>query len=329
MDYKDYYKTLGVAKTANETEIKDAYRKLARKYHPDVNKDPKAEDMFKEVNEAYQVLSDPEKRIKYDQFGNQWQQYQSSGGNPANFNWGPWRQQPGQSQGSYRTVTPEELNEMFGGMGGMGGASGGFSDFFETLFGGFGGASYSSGYPGGSTQHTSQRVRRTARPPVRDLEHETEITLQEAFTGTKRSLQFESGKSLEASIPPGVDNGSKVRLRGQADGGDLYLRIKVSPNPRYTRKGSDLTTHIPVDVYTAVLGGEVSVPALDKTVQLTIPAGTDNGKTFRLKGLGMPHLRKPAERGDLYAIVDLHLPPQLSPAELEKFRELKKMRNGS
>ncbi len=125
-----------------------------------------------------------------------------------------------------------------------------------------------------------------------------------------------SGKSLEASIPPGVDNGSKVRLRDQADGDDLYLRIKVSPNPRYTRKGSDLTTHIPVDVYTAVLGGEVSVPALDKTVQLTIPAGTDNGKTFRLKGLGMPHLRKPAERGDLYAIVDLHLPLSW-PAELE------------
>ena len=163
MEYKDYYKTLGVGKSASETEIKDAYRKLARKYHPDVNKDPKAEDMFKEINEAYQVLSDAEKRKKYDQFGSQWQQYQNSGGNPADFNWGPWRQQPGQGGAQYRTVTPEEFSEIFGGMGG----GGGFSDFFETLFGGLGGGAYSGGFTGADTRQSTARSQRSARPAAR------------------------------------------------------------------------------------------------------------------------------------------------------------------
>lgn len=322
MEYKDYYKTLGVGKSASETEIKDAYRKLARKYHPDVNKDPKAEDMFKEINEAYQVLSDAEKRKKYDQFGSQWQQYQNSGGNPADFNWGPWRQQPGQGGAQYRTVTPEEFSEIFGGMGG----GGGFSDFFETLFGGLGGGAYSGGFTGADTRQSTARGQRTARPAARDMEHETEISLAEAFSGTKRTLQFDSGKTLEASIPPGVDTGSRVRLRGQAGGADLYLRIKVAPDARFTRNGANLSTRVPVDFFVAALGGEVEVPAIDKTVKLTIPAGTDTGKTFRLKGLGMPHLRKPAERGDLLATVELRMPKQLSPAELEKLRELKEAR---
>ncbi len=314
MEYKDYYKTLGLDKTAKEADIKSAYRRLARKYHPDMNPGkPEAEEKFKEVNEAYQVLSDPEKRQKYDQFGSQWQQYQSSGGSPEDFNWGPWRSQPSGGTG-YRTVSQDELNEMFGGMGG-------FSDFFETLFGGFGGGGF-------NTQRSRQANPAGARRSAisRDVQHEVEITLEEAFSGTKRLLQLDEGKRIEASIPPGVDTGSRVRLSGQAAGADLFLRIVVLPHPVFTRKGSDLYTRVPVDFYTAVLGGEVSVPTLTGAVRLTIPEHTDTGKVFRLKELGMPSLKKPQTRGNLYATVEIHLPQHLTPAEKEKVRELKNMR---
>ncbi|HPS33211.1 MAG TPA: J domain-containing protein [Anaerolineaceae bacterium] len=316
MEYKDYYKTLGLDKTAKEADIKSAYRRLARKYHPDMNPGkPEAEEKFKEINEAYQVLSDPEKRQKYDQFGSQWQQYRSTGGSPEDFNWGPWRSQPAGGT-SYRTVSQEELNQMFGGMGG------GFSDFFETLFGGF-----SGGFNTQSSRQTnpaSARRRQSAAP--QDVQHEVEITLEEAFSGTKRLLQFEDGKRIEASIPPGVDTGSRVRLSGQAGGADLFLRIVVLPHAVFTRKGSDLYTRVPVDFYTAVLGGEVSVPTLTGAVRLTIPENTDTGKVFRLKGLGMPSLKNPQTRGNLYATVEIHLPQHFTPAEKDKVRELRNMR---
>ena len=198
MEYKDYYKILGVNKNATDAEIKSAFRKLALQYHPDKNPDnPQAEEMFKEINEAYQVLSDPEKRRKYDQFGSQWQQYQSAGGRPEDFNWSDWQYQPG-SGTSYRTVSPEEFEEMFGGLGGMGGL-GGFSDFFETLFGsGMGGAGF-SGQPRQRTTRTSSR--RTQRPTrSQDVQHEVEITLEEAYNGTTRLLQFEGGRRIEAKI---------------------------------------------------------------------------------------------------------------------------------
>jgi curved DNA-binding protein len=314
MEYKDYYKILGLDKTAKEADIKSAYRRLARKYHPDVNPGkPEAEEKFKEVNEAYQVLSDPEKRQKYDQFGSQWQQYRSAGGSPEDFNWGPWRSQPSGGT-SYRTVSQEELNQMFGGMGG-------FSDFFETLFGGLGMggvSSKASHQPGAGTTR-----RGTAS---RDVQHEVEITLEEAFSGTKRLLQFEGGKRIEASIPPGVDTGSRVRLSGQAGGADLFLRVVVLPHAVFTRKGSDLYTRVPVDFYTAALGGEVSVPTLTGAVRLTIPENTDSGKVFRLKELGMPGLKSPQTRGNLYATVEVHLPKHLTPAEKDKIRELRNMR---
>ncbi|HOA22361.1 MAG TPA: DnaJ domain-containing protein, partial [Anaerolineaceae bacterium] len=186
MEYKDYYKTLGLDKTAKEADIKSAYRRLARKYHPDVNPGkPEAEEKFKEINEAYQVLSDPEKRQKYDQFGSQWQQYRSSGGSPEDFNWGPWRSQPAGGSG-YRTMTQEELNEMLGGMGG-------FSDFFETLFGGFGMGGFT---PQASRQSGSRSARRSPANPSRDVVHEVEITLEEAYSGTKRLLQLDGGKRI-------------------------------------------------------------------------------------------------------------------------------------
>ena len=316
MEYKDYYKTLGLDKKASDEDIKKAYRNLARKYHPDVNKDPKAEEKFKEVNEAYQVLSDAEKRQKYDTLGSEWQQYQRSGGQPGGFDWGRWQQQPGQS-GGYRTVSPEEFEQMFGSSGGMGGM-GGFSDFFTSIFGG--GFSGFSGAESGFGQ-SSQNFR--SRPPMRrDVEHEVEITLEEAYNGTTRSLQFSDGRKINATIPAGVDNDSKVRLSGQADGADLYLLIKVLPHKTFARKGNNLLIDLPVDFYTAALGGEVEVPTMGKTVKLNIPAGTNSGRTFRLKGLGMPVLRKNDQKGDILAKVEIHLPKPLSQAEKEKLQAL-------
>lgn len=315
MEYKDYYNTLGVNKTASDEEVKTAYRNLARKYHPDVNKEPGAEDKFKEVNEAYQVLSDAEKRRKYDQFGSQWQQYQTSGGQPGGFDWGPWQQSSG-GRTSYRTVSPDEFNDIFGGMGGSGSTSGfgGFSDFFETLFGGGGfGSSYS-----GQTRQT--------QPRRQDMEYEIDLSLHEAYTGTRRTLQFEDGRKIEAIIPPGVKTGSKVRLGGQAGGADLFLKINILPDPVFKRKGDDLFMEVPVDLYTAILGGEVGINTMTRTIRLTIPEGSDSGKRFRLKGLGMPTIKDPTRFGNLYVTIQVTIPKNLTAVEKDKFREIRNMR---
>jgi curved DNA-binding protein len=325
MEYKDYYKTLGVSKNAGADEIKKAYRKLARKYHPDVNPNDKAaEERFKGVNEAYEVLSDEEKRSKYDRFGAEWQQYERAGGRPEDFGWQRWGAAPGGAYSSTRTMTPEEFEQMFGRGGSQSG--GGFSDFFDFLFGGQA-RSAGTGRGFGDASFGSQSVR-----PPRDLEQPVQVTLEEAFHGTTRTLQWEGGKRVEAKIPRGVRSGSKVRLSGQGaagDGraGDLYLKVEVMPHHLYERDGDDLKMTLPVDLFTVLLGGKVSVPALDKSVNLTIPAGTRNGKVFRLSGLGMPKLRKPDVRGDLYVTINVELPAQLSEAERELVRQWQKLRN--
>jgi curved DNA-binding protein len=212
--------------------------------------------------------------------------------------------------------------------GGGGGGGGGFSDFFETLFGG-GGRAQSSFF--GDQQTYQARPRRG-----RDQEYAVEITLQEAFRGTTRALQFEDGRRIEAKIPPGVDTGSRVRLGGQggagaggAAAGDLYLRVDVILPPTFRRDGDDLLTNVPVDLYTAVLGGKATVSSLDRSVQLTIPPETRNGRIFRLQGLGMPNLRSPGQRGDLYATVKVQLPERLSQREKRLFEQLREMREGS
>jgi curved DNA-binding protein len=319
MEYKDYYKILGVNKDADQKEIKKAFRRLARKHHPDVNPgDQSSEEKFKEINEAYEVLSDPEKRQKFDQFGAHWRQYQRAGGQAQDFDWSQWQTRP-RGGGYTRTVSPEEFDDIFGGMGG-------FSDFFETLFGGMGGRT-----PGGFGQRERGFQPRPRRG--RDTEHTIQISLEEAFRGTTRVLEWEDGRKIEADIPRGVHTGSRVRLRGQggtgsmgAESGDLYLKIEVLPHPIFKREGDDLKMTVPVDLYTALLGGEAEVPGIDRTVVLTIPPEIPNGEVFRLKGLGMPKLSDPNQRGDLYASIEVKIPKNLTEEEEKLFRQLRGMR---
>lgn len=302
MDYKDYYKILGIPKNASQDEIRAAFRRLARQHHPDANAGEKeSEEKFKEINEANQVLSDPEKRKKYDQFGSQWQQYSRGGGRPEDFDWSRWAT-PG---GGYTRVTPEDLQGIFGQ------GFDGFSDFFDALFGrgGMGGA---------------------VRPQRgRDVEHPLEITLNEAFQGTTRILQRSAGSRGEVRIPKGVRTGSRVRLSGEGGtgsvAGDLYLKIKVLPHESFERDKDDLRVTVPVDLLTLILGGEVQVPTLEHPVVLKIPPTTANGKTFRLRGLGIPRLKSPDQRGDLFARVEVVLPEKLSGEERELFEKLSKL----
>ena len=313
MEYKDYYQILGVGRDATEDEIKRAYRRLARKYHPDVNPgDKEAEERFKEINEAYEVLSDPEKRRKYDQLGAAWREWERMGGRPGDFDWSQWvSAAPGGQRVYVRYGTAEDLEDLFGG-------SSPFSDFFTQIFGGLGGA------PGGFEFRT--RPRRG-----QDLEQEVEISLEEAYHGTTRLLQ-KDGRRLQVKIPPGAYTGLRIRMAGEggpgaAGGqpGDLYLRVRVAPHPRFERRGDDLYTTVPVDLYTAVLGGKVRVETLAGPVMLTIPPGTQNGQTFRLRGKGMPKLRQKGQYGDLYARVEVRLPTRLTPRQRELFEELRRL----
>ncbi|MCG6973570.1 MAG: J domain-containing protein [Desulfobacterales bacterium] len=320
MEYKDYYSILGVDRKAGQDEIKKAFRKLARKYHPDVNQeDSGAAERFKEISEAYEVLSDPEKRRKYDELGAQWQHHQRAGGRSEGFNWNQWQSQPNK-QHSYRTVSPEEFEELFG-------KEGGYSDFFQNLFGG---AARRQESPGASDQ---QFYYEAAARRGQDIEHGLQVTLNEAFHGTRRVLEWEDGRKIEAKIPRGVKTGSRVRLKGQGapglgggEPGDLYLTIEVLPDKRFQRDNDDLKTTIPVDLFAMLLGGKVSVAGIDRTVVLDIPPETRNGRLFRLRGLGMPKMKQPDQRGDLYVIVEALLPQNLTAGEKQLAEQWKNMR---
>lgn len=306
-EFKDYYAVLGVAPDATDQVIKDAYRKLARQHHPDVNPGNKAsEEKFKEINEAYQALNDPERRKKYDVLRQQYQQFQQQGGTRG-FNWSNWQAEP-VAQTYTRTVTPEDMEDLFG-------EAEPFSDFFSSIFG------------SAASERRGNRPRRG-----RDIEVPVELSLEEAFRGTTLSLKV-GDRQVEARIPPGIRNGSRVRLAGQGSpgaaggsAGDIYLVATIRPHPQFERDGDDLHTTIAVDVYTAASGGQVRVPALDGAVTLKIPPRTQADRVFRLKGKGMPRLEKPTERGDLFAKVKLVLPEPLSDQELNTLRSLAEAR---
>lgn len=312
MDYKDYYKVLGVDKKASTDEIKKAYRKLAMQYHPDRNPNDKtAEEKFKDINEANEVLSDPQKRARYDQISNSYSSWQQAGGSPGAFRWDDLFS--GGFGGGQTRVEVNDLNDMFGDMGG-------FSDFFRTFFGG-GGQRYST------NSARSPRGRRAYTQQPAAYQQEITISLYEAYHGATRTMDI-NGIKKEIKIPPGVKTGTKVRAAGAVSagngaGGDLYLVIKVASDPKFERKGDDLYTEIKIDLYTAVLGGEVEVNTISGKVLLAIPAGTQPGRSFRLTGKGMPLLKNKGKYGNLLVKVNVELPKKLSSKEKKLFEELR------
>lgn len=286
MEYKDYYKILGLPRGASAAEVKRAYRKLAMDSHPDHNPgDRGAEERFKDINEAYQVLSDPGKRARYDQLGESYSRWQQDGA-PGNFDWGRWASGPG--------VREVNIEDLFG--------EGAFSDFFSAVF-------------GGANRGQVRRGRTPRQAPA--FQQPVSISLQEAFDGTTRTLQA-GDRRVEVRIPPGARTGTKVRVPGAGPAGpdgrpsDLYLALDVAADPLLERDGNDLHTTAAIDVFKALLGGEVEVKTLSGKVLLTIPPGTQPGQVFRLAGRGMPHLRSPQTKGDLYVRVKVQLPRQLS-----------------
>ncbi|MBW2065190.1 MAG: J domain-containing protein [Deltaproteobacteria bacterium] len=315
MKYRDYYEILGVPRNATQDEIQRSYRKLARKYHPDINKEPGAEEKFKEINEAYEALKDPEKRKKYDQLGADWkdgQEFRPPPGWDIHFDFG---QGPGTRQRTYYWSS----------------GVGGFSDFFEALFGG---GPFGEGF----------RSARGREPFVRfqqgeDQEAVLRISLEEAYRGGTKAITLQSQrlgpdgritteqKRYEVKIPPGVIRGQKIRLAGQGGEGigggprgDLYLKVEIDAHPRFRLEDRDLYMDLPVTPWEAALGAKVRVKTLGEEVTITIPPGTQSGQKLRLKGKGMPNPR--GANGDLYTVVQIKVPKRISQREKEMFQEL-------
>lgn len=320
MDFKDYYATLGVPKTATAKDIKAAFRRLARKHHPDVNPgDKAAESRFKDVNEAYEVLGDADKRKKYDELGANWRAYEQAertggpgAGASTRYTWSP-------GAGGFRPMSEDEVSDMFGA------DESPFSDFFRQFFGG--GAGPAAG---------ARRGRRTRQQPGRDVEHSIELDLADVLNGSVQRLGLRQDgdvRQVEVRIPAGVSDGSRVRVSGEgergsgdAPNGDLYLRVHLRPHPQFERKGRDLYTRVKPAVTTAVLGGEVEVATLNgKTLRLKMPSLTQNGQVFRLRGHGLPAVGKPDDRGDLYATVDVALPTALTPELQQGFEAIREL----
>lgn len=313
MEFKDYYKILGVEKTATKEEISKAFRKLAVKYHPDKNPNNKsAEEKFKEITEAHEVLSDPEKRKKYDALGANWKQYQSTGKGFDDF----FTQFGRSRRGSGTTYEfSGNFGDLFGEMGG------GFSDFFDSFFGG-GRRQSRSGFSSNGFQN---------QPTGIDVEADLHISLEEAFNGSERQINID-GKKLKIRINPGTSEGQKLRLKGlgrsSAQGetkGDLFINIKILQHPFYEIKDGELFYNLDVDLYTALLGGKEEIQTLDgKKISIKIPEGTESESTLRLKGLG---LKSADERGDVFVKIHVTTPKNLSKKEKELFKELSKLRN--
>jgi DnaJ-class molecular chaperone len=333
VEFKDYYATLGVAKTATEKEIKAAFRKLARKHHPDVNPgDKSAESRFKEINEAYEVLGDSDKRRKYDELGANWRMYEQAqqhgqpfpGGSPFGGgagDSGAWTINMG-GPGGHRTLSEEEMRDMFG-------TDDPFSSFFHTFFGGSGGAAGEG------------RARGRAPRPAkgRDIESEAELTLEEAYHGAMRRISITlSGRArtVDVRIPAGVKDGSRVRAAGEGEpggggaaSGDLFLRVQIKPHPVFERRGDDLHLKVSIPLTIAVLGGESQVPTITGSVRLKVPETTQSGQVFRLKGHGMPLVGKTDVKGDLYATADVQLPRSLSKDQRALWEQIRRTESHS
>jgi len=306
MEYKDYYKILGVDRNASQEEIRRTYRKLALQHHPDRNPGNKqAEERFKEINEAYQVLSDPQKRSHYDRLGDSYSHWQTSG-TPSDFNWGDWFTSPaGGARVAYGDLG--DLEDLFG--------EGAFSEFFRTIFGG----------PGGKGTIRRQRSAPSYQQPVT-------ISLQEAHNGTTRQLKIDN-RRIEVKIPAGVRTGSKIRVAGKGPAsptgqtGDLYLSINVADDAQFDRQGNDIHTQVTIDAFTAMLGGETEVQTLAGRVMLTIPPGTQPEQVFRLSGRGIPQLRNPPVKGNLYVRVKVRIPRQLTAKQKTLLEETKRLKS--
>jgi curved DNA-binding protein len=307
MKYKDYYKILGVSKTATPAEVKKAYRSLANRYHPDKTKgDKAAEEKFKEINEANEVLSDPAKRKKYDQFGADWKHYEEAGAQPGGFDWSKYAS--GRGGQTHRTST-HESDAMY--------TDEGVNDLFEMLFG----------------QRSGQgRGRRSVVVKGEDLETETTLSLEEAYHGTTRLIQL-NNQTIKVTVKPGVADRQMLRIAGKGGGGlsggpngDLYLTVKIAPHPEFHRSGNDLHGDLPVELYTALLGGKTQIKTLKGKVTVNIPKGTPNGKELSLRGLGMPVYAKKNEFGNLLVKVDIVLPEHLSEEEMDLFGKLAALR---
>lgn len=305
MEYRDYYQILGIDRNASNKDIQKAFRRLARQYHPDVNPGDKyAEERFKEISEAYEVLSDEKKRKKYDQLGHSYRQWEQMGGKPGGFDWSRWTS--GQPGGYRVEFTNADMS-----------AGDLFSEFFRNIFGGGAG-----------------RQQRSARQSIQgqNLEVTVQISLEDAYQGVMRSVQA-GRRQLNVKIPAGARSGTRVRLRGQGEPGyaggrpgDLDVIVQVLDHPLFRRDGDDLHLDLKVPLYTAVLGGSIEVPTLGGGGSLRIPAGTQSGQVFRLRGKGMPRLRQQDAFGDLYAHVLVQVPTDLTEKETALFRQLASLR---
>jgi curved DNA-binding protein len=304
--YKDYYKVLGSSRTDDQETLQKSFRKLARKYHPDVNKDPDAEERFKEINEAYEVLKDPEKRAKYDRLGANWE-----AGDPFE----------GFSGGS-------PFRGGFSGGGPSGFSGGNFSEFFETLFGG---DPFSS--QGGNYSPFGEGSKNSAPHKGEDQEVEITINLADAYHGTTRNLNLSKGdgskKTYQVKIPAGATEGMKIRLSGQGKQsvhggarGDLFLKVHLEPHPLFNVDGKNINTRLNLAPWEAALGAKVQAPTLDGMVTLTIPPCAQSGQKMRLKGKGFPFKNA---RGDLHVELVIVIPEELSPEEIKLFEKLNKV----
>ena len=304
MKFKDYYQVLGVDKNATPADIRKAYRKLAAQYHPDRNPgNSAAAEKFKEINEANEVLSDPDKRKKYDRFGQNWKHYQESASQPqGDINWSEiFGNRPSAGQQPFSDF---DFNDIF--------ANRDSNDFFEMLF----------GYPFGS----APRQRSSGRKG-RDIASETKITLEEAYQGTTKLFRL-NNQTLKVTIHPGIQDGQVLRFPGKGEAaGDFYLTVHIESHPRFKREGNDLFTEIPIDLYTAILGGQVEVNTFKGRVLLTVAPGTDSGTSLRLAGMGMPSFDSPNRLGDLYVNISIKLPKNLTNDEITLFKKLKELRS--